>query len=245
MKNDSAKNRLINGYVGQIMVAVKLKDPRLQSLIDTAMNNNVPKKVIDNALQKANSAGSSEGSTNIYEGMGPGGVAIVVETQTDNKNRTVALVRAQFTKSGHNLLAMGGCMHYFDKVGRILVAVPSGEDAGETPTISPDAVLDILLEIDGVRDFSENVADPEADSEADTDGPSYTVLTEPSLTNKVALAVQDKGLEVRDTAIGYEPNPDTAVELAEETRQSLHKLVQALEEIDEVSAVYTNESEAN
>ena len=242
MKNDSARNKVINKYVGQITVAAKLRDPRLQSLIDSAMRDNVPKKVIDNALQKAAGSGEAEGSTNIYEGMGPGGVAVVVEAQTDNRNRTVALVRAQFTKAGHNLLPMGGCMHYFDRVGRVLVA--AGPDID---------VFDVLLGIDGVTDFSEVQEDDGAaegaiaESQDEESSPQlYTVLTAPAQTNSVALAIQDAGLEVRDTAIGYEPKASTAVDLAAaplaDTRTALHRLVAALEATDDVTAVYTNEA---
>ena len=235
MKNDSAKNKMINKYVNQIMVAIKLKDTRLQTVIDTAIKNNVPKKVIDNAIKKANGSTNNDGAINIYEGMGPGGVSLIVETQTDNRNRTVALVRSHFTKAGLNLLSMGSSMHYFDKVGKIIAMYPD-------KTLDEDLILDKIIEVDGVKDFEKI---DENDDIEDT-GPHFSILTEPSLTNKVAKELQDiQGFEIIEANIGYEPKPEMLVNLTEneDIKTSFNKFIEGLQEIDDVTEIYSNEQQ--
>ncbi|CAB4256769.1 similar to Saccharomyces cerevisiae YGR021W Putative protein of unknown function [Maudiozyma barnettii] len=239
MKNDSAKNKVINKYVNQIMVAIKLKDTRLQAIIDTAMKGNVPKKVIDNAIKKASGAGATEGAINIYEGMGPGGVALIIETQTDNKNRTVALVRSHFTKSNLNLLSMGSSMHYFDKVGHIVVTYPQPE--GSEP-VDEGTIFDKIIEVEGVEDF-EKIEAPEDESAT---GPEYIILTEPSMTNKVAKELQDSyGFEVTEANIGYQPKSEMQVDLSqnEDIRNAFNRFIDGLREIDDVTEVYSNETQ--
>ncbi|SMN22488.1 similar to Saccharomyces cerevisiae YGR021W Putative protein of unknown function [Maudiozyma saulgeensis] len=239
MKNDSAKNKMINKYVNQIMVAIKLKDTRLQTIIDTAMKDNVPKKVIDNAIKKASSAGSTEGTVNIYEGMGPGGVALIVETQTDNKNRTVALVRSHFTKANLNLLSMGSSMHYFNKVGRIVVTYPHPEGS---EAIDEDLVLDKIIEVEGVKDF-EKIEPPEDEPTTD---PEYMILTEPAMTNKVAKELQDShGFEVTEANISYQPKSEMQVDITQndDIKNAFNKFIEGLREIDDVTEVYSNETQ--
>lgn len=248
MKNDSTKNKLINKYVNQITVAIKLKNTRLQAIIDMAMKDNVPKKVIDNAIKKANNAGSTEGTVNIYEGMGPGGVALIIETQTDNKNRTVALVRSHFNKASLSLLSIGSSMHYFDKVGKIVVSYPRKEP------IDDNEVFDRIIEVEGVKDFEklepqtgneENSAqDPNA--ERTEESALYVVLTEPSMTNKVAKELQDaQGFEIQDANIGYLPKDEMKVDLStnDDTKHAFNKFVDGLREIDDVNAIYSNETQ--
>lgn len=240
MKNDSAKNKMINKYVNQIMVAIKLKDSRLQTIIDTAMKDNVPKKVVDNAIKKANGSSNNEGAINIYEGMGPGGVALIVETQTDNRNRTVALVRSHFTKSGLNLLSMGSSMHYFDKVGKIIAMYPDRN-------LDEDLILDKIIEVNGVKDF-EKIAEQELQPEEMTEetGSQFSILTEPSMTNKVAKELQDtQGFEIIEANIGYEPKSEMLVNLTgnDDIKTSFNKFIEGLREIDDVTEIYSNEQQ--
>lgn len=246
MKNDSVKNKMINKYVNQIMVAIKLKDTRLQTIIDTAMKDNVPKKVIDNAIKKANGSSNNEGAINIYEGMGPGGVALIVETQTDNRNRTVALVRSHFTKAGLNLLSIGSSMHYFDKVGKIIAMYPD-------KSMDEDLILDKIIEVDGVKDFekieeeqeeSQEPSSTSQDETTDVTGPQFSILTEPAMTNKVAKELQDtQGFEIIEANIGYEPKSEMLVDLTgnEDIKASFNKFIEGLREVDDVTEIYSNE----
>ena len=262
MKNDSARNKLINRYANQIAVAVRLKDPRLNALIESATKANVPKKVIDNAIKKASQTGAAgDGTLNLYEGMGPGGVAIIIEAVTDNKNRTVGLVRSYFNKANLNLLSVGSALHYFDKVGRILFSVDEAEH------IKEDEVFDKLLEVDGIKDFekldegveqgldgenergeekgsAQTNHDTVSDTKADSNGSRYVVITEPTLTNKVAIELRDKqGFVIEETSIIYSPKEEMRVDLSQDEtiRESFDKFLRGLRDIDDVVNVYSNE----
>ncbi|CCK70129.1 post-initiation translation factor DPC29 KNAG_0D03830 [Huiozyma naganishii CBS 8797] len=247
MKNDAEKNKLTNKFIQQIALAVKLRDSKLPTILESANKNNIPKKAIENAIKKGqgllNSGGA--GNINIYEGMGPGGVAMIIETQTNNKNRTVALVRSQFNKANLSLLSMGSSMHYFDKVGEVTFCVSKedGESDLEQPPapeiLDEDAVFERILDIDGITDLQRQPPGEEGD---DDELAVYSALTEPSLTNKIALEIRDRGFELHSTSIEYKPKRDTRVPLSDpETQQAFSKFVQGLEDIEDVTKVYTNE----
>ena len=229
-KNDAERTKIYNKMANQITVAVKLggsADPamniRLSTAIELANKNNVTKKVIENVIKKG--AGTSDGvgagaEPCTYEGIGPGGVAFVVEALTDNKNRTVGLVRSTFNKFNGN---MAPTLYLFERKGYVVI-----EPSENQPT-DFDSIMDIVLEIDGVEDLEQNDA-------------LFEVLTEPQQTNKVAETLRSHGFHIREMGVEYVPNEDTAMPpvTEEELQTKLDKFVNQLEEIDEVTQIYTN-----
>ncbi|CAI4062161.1 hypothetical protein SKDZ_07G2730 [Saccharomyces kudriavzevii ZP591] len=248
-KNDAERNKINNKFANQISMSVKLgngiTDPtmniRLATSIDLANKNNVSKKVIENAIRKASGSSSGKDSNSselcVYEGMGPGGVAIVVEALTDNKNRTIGLIRSAFNKANGS---MTPTLFFFDKRGYVAVTPPSELD-------TEDKVLESVLEIQGIEDIvavHDDAEDAECDAEAETAGPTYEAVTEPAETNKVAALLKERGFHIRDLGIGYNAKPDMAVTVqGDETVEKLEKLTAALEDIDEVTSLYTNASD--
>ncbi|CAG58504.1 uncharacterized protein GVI51_D04015 [Nakaseomyces glabratus] len=243
-KNDAEKNKLINKFASQVTIAVKSGgsgDPamniRLQSAIDLAFKNNVPKKVIEGAINRGLGIGGEKNSSEVcvYEGIGPGGVAYVVECLTDNKNRSIALVRSAFNKIGGS---MTPTLYFFERKGYLVVESPK-------ELTSEDDVLDAVLEIDGVEDIK--LVEEEESNVSDTDeepGAKYDVITEVQMNNKAANAFKEKGFKIHEMGLEYIPNPDTTVQVTdEEVLAKIEKLTNTLEELDDVTSVYTNISE--
>ncbi|QLL32232.1 hypothetical protein HG536_0C04010 [Torulaspora globosa] len=232
-KNDAERNKLFSKFAQRISLAVKLggsSDPslniRLATAIELASKNNVTKKVIENAIKKGSGASAAaKGAGNmemcLYEGMGPEGVALVVEALTDNKNRTIGLVRSAFTKANGS---MTPTLYFFDKRGYV-VARPPAELQGDD-----DRLLEKVLELDGVQDLET----------ADED-PTCKIVTETTATNTVAAALKQQGFEVAELGMEYAPKNDMRVSVTDqEALQRIRKFLTVLEEIEEVTDVYTN-----
>ncbi|CCF58968.1 hypothetical protein KAFR_0F03720 [Kazachstania africana CBS 2517] len=216
-KNDAIRNKQINKYVNQINVALKLQEEsKLQAIIESAIKENVPKKVIENALNKSKQTLS--GNLNVYEGIGPGGVKLIIEAQTDNKNRTIGLVRNIFNKRGHNL---GPCLFDFNRVGKIWFHCSEDENA----------LLEKLIDIEGFQDIMKDEDD-------------FVIYCEPSRTYKIAKTLRDKyGYELNNTNIEYVPKDEMKVTLKdEETQESLGKFIDELKQVEDVIKVYSNEA---
>ncbi|CAI4039286.1 hypothetical protein SMKI_07G2670 [Saccharomyces mikatae IFO 1815] len=252
-KNDAERNKINNKFANQIAMSVKLgngiTDPtmniRLATSIELANKNNVSKKVIENAIRKGSGTSGSGKDSNaselcVYEGMGPGGVALVVEALTDNKNRTIGLIRSAFNKANGS---MTPTLFFFDKRGYVTIQPPSELD-------TEDKVLESVLEIHGIEDITPVHEDPQdtdcdTETETETTGPTYEAVTEPSDTNKVAALLKERGFHIKDLGIGYNAKPDMAVSVqGDEILEKLQKLTAALEDIDEVTSLYTNASDA-
>lgn len=243
-KNDAERNKLFNKFANQIALAVKLgggsTDPalniRLAAAIESANKNNVTKRVIENAIKKGSGASGKDGSKSescVYEGMGPGGVAFVVEALTDNKNRTVGLIRSTFTKINGS---MTPTLYFFDRKGYVVVQPPAA-------LTDFDQVFEKVLEAEGVEDLEQ--ADPHdtnADELLSGFAPSvYELATEPALANQVATHLKQQGFHIKEVEIGYQPKDDMLVEVQnEDTLKSLHKFMAQLDEIDDVTAFYCN-----
>lgn len=234
-KNDAERNKLFSKFAQRISLAVKLggsSDPslniRLATAIELASKNNVTKKVIENAIKKGSGASAAaRGGSNmemcVYEGMGPEGVALVVEALTDNKNRTIGLVRSAFTKANGS---MTPTLYFFDKRGYV-VATPPPELQDDD-----DKLLEKLLELDGVQDL-------------ETEDRACKILTEPTATNAVAAALKLQGFQVSELGMEYAPKNDMRVAVTDqEALQRIRKFLAALEEIEEVTDVYTNLQQA-
>lgn len=249
MKNDSQKNLLSNKYSNQITIAVKLKDPQLQTLLDKAAKNNVPKKVIENAIKKGQgislNGNGANMTMNLYEGVGPQGCSVIIESMTDNKNRTVALVRGQFNKFGYNMTSNGSCLHYFDKVGVVRVSRDIPDDTtteGERiiEPLSEEEVMDKVIEIDGIIDVK-RAPSSTGENEGDDESVNINLITEPADTNKIALKVRELGYSIESTGIEYMPKEENIISIdSAETQESYKKFVNGLETLDDVVKVYTN-----
>ena len=224
-RNDAAKGKVFTVIGRELAVAVKEGGPdpanksKLRDVIEKAKANNMPNDTIDRGIKKAaGDAASVNYETLTYEGYGPSGVAIIVDTLTDNKNRTAANVRSAFTKGGGNVGTPGSVSYMFDKKGQIIIDKEECEmDADELMMAALDA---------GAEDFSE-----EEDS--------YEVITAPddfSAVREALEALKSPMMEADVTMI-----PQTWVELSDEDDiKKLNRILDLLDEDDDVQAVYHN-----
>ena len=224
-KNDAKKGKIFTVIGREIVMAVKAGGPdpannsKLRDVIAKAKANNMPNDTIDRGIKKAagaDSADSYEHAT--YEGYGPNGVAIIVDTLTDNKNRTASNVRNAFTK-GYGNVGTPGCVSYmFDKKGQIIIDKEECEmDADDLMMIALDA---------GAEDFSE-----EEDS--------YEIFTDPDDFSAVREALEAEGIKMADANVSM--IPQTYVELTDEQDiKNIQKTLDLLDEDDDVQEVYHN-----
>jgi YebC/PmpR family DNA-binding regulatory protein len=220
-RQDKMKSKLFGKLAREITVSAKLglpdpaMNPRLRAAIIAARAENMPKDNIDRAIKKA-VGGDAENYDEIrYEGYGPGGVAVIVEVLTDNRNRTAGEVRASFTKSGGNLAETGAVSFMFDHVGVVEF------DAG---VAGADAMLEAAIDAG-----AEDVASGEGGHEI------YT--TQDSLRD-VAKALEAKFGEPRKSALVWKPQNTVAVN--DDQGEKLLKLIETLNEHDDVQNVYAN-----
>jgi YebC/PmpR family DNA-binding regulatory protein len=190
-------------------------NPRLRAAVLAARAENMPKDNIDRAIKKA-AGGDAETYDEIrYEGYGPGGVAVIVEVLTDNRNRAAGEVRASFTKHGGNLAETGAVSFMFDHVGVVEF---------EARVASPDAMLDAAIEAG-------------ADDEVSNEGGHEVYTTQDSL-REVAKALEGRFGEPRKAALVWKPQNTVAVD--DTQGEKLLKLLDTLNENDDVQNVYAN-----
>ncbi|QLG73261.1 hypothetical protein HG535_0E03450 [Zygotorulaspora mrakii] len=244
-KNDVERNKLFSKFAQRISLAAKLggsPDPnlniRLATAIDLASKNNVTKKVIENAIKKGSGGGLANGkaSTNmetcVYEGMGPGGIALVVEALTDNKNRTIGLVRSTFTKANGS---MTPTLYFFDKRGYVVVNPPASLDTDE------DKILESVLEVAGVEDMQKLQSDDPTDISDSYGTDVFEITSDTTMANSVASALKTKGFRIQELGMAYVPKKDMMVHVKDpETRCKVDKFLALLDEIEEVTDIYTN-----
>ena len=224
-KNDAAKGKMFTIIGKEIAVAVKEGGPdsnnnaKLRDVIAKAKANNMPNDTIDRGIKKA--AGNLSAVNfehNTYEGYGPGGVAIIVETLTDNKNRTAANVRAAFTKGGGNVGAQGCVSYMFDKKGQIII---SKEDCD----LDSDELMMLALD-SGAEDFSE-------------EDDSYEIITSPDDFTAVREALEAKEVPMAEAEVTM--IPQTWTELSdEEDIKKMNRILDMLDADDDVQAVYNS-----
>ena len=224
-KNDAKKGKIFTMIGREIVVAVKEggADPssnsKLRDVIAKAKANNVPNDTIERGIKKA--AGDSDANnyeTNIYEGYGPGGVAIIVKTLTDNKNRTAANVRSAFNKGKGSMGAQGSVSFMFDEKGRIIIDKEDFEmDADDLMMLALDA---------GAEDFSD---------EEDC----FEIITSPEDFSAVRETLEKEGIEMAEADITQ--IPQNYVEVTdEENVKCLKRILDLLEDDDDVQDVYHN-----
>jgi len=224
-KNDAKKGKIFTIIGREIVIAVKEGGPdpannsKLRDVIAKAKANNMPNDTIDRGIKKAAGDLNSVNYENLtYEGYGPSGVAIIVDTLTDNKNRTAANVRSAFTKGGGNVGAQGSVSFMFDRKGQIVIDKEECDmDADELMMAALDA---------GAEDFSE-----EEDS--------YEVITDPDNFSAVREALEKAGIPMVEADITM--IPQNWVELTdEEAIKKMQRILDLLDEDDDVQAVYHN-----
>ncbi|MDO4938694.1 MAG: YebC/PmpR family DNA-binding transcriptional regulator [Lachnospiraceae bacterium] len=224
-KNDAAKGKIFTVIGREIAVAVKEGGPdpannsKLRDVIAKAKANNVPNDTIDRGIKKAaGDLGSVNYEQNTYEGYGPSGVAIIVETLTDNKNRTASNVRAAFSK-GYGNIGTPGCVSFmFDKKGQIIVDKEECDmDADELMMQALDA---------GAEDFSE-------------EDDCYEITTDPDAFSEVREALEKAGIPMAEAEVTM--IPQTYVKLTDEDDiKKMNRIIDLLDEDDDVQNVYHN-----
>ena len=219
---DSERSKVFQKLAKELYVAAKSGDPNpdnnsaLRMVIEKAKSENMPKANIESAINKAIGKGNEENYEAIrYEGYAPGGIAIMIDTLTDNKNRTAGFVRSTLTKRGGNLGTDGSVSYLFERKGVIVLEKEYDEDKFMEDVLSLD-ILDFISDED-----------------------SYTIYTEPNNFVEIKTAINDLGY---DKFIVSEVTfvPNSYISLDEETSEKVTLLIDALNDLDDVQAVYHN-----
>jgi len=221
-RQDAKRGKIFSRLIRELTVASRLggpvveDNPRLRTALDKALSSNMPKDTIERAIQRG--SGSAEGDDleeTTFEGYGPGGVAIIVESMTDNNNRTVAEVRHAFSKAGGNLGTDGSVSYLFIKKGLIQLS----------NNTSLEQVLEVAIEA-GAEDIEEN------------SDQSITISTLPKDFDPVKKALIDKEIETLESEISLVPETSVSTDL--ETSIKIYKLLEALEDLDDTQNVHSN-----
>ena len=221
-RQDAKRGKVFSVLIRELTVAAKLgggvadDNPRLRTAIDKALAANMTKDTIERAVQRG--AGGLEGE-NLeevsFEGYGPGGIAIIVESMTDNNNRTVAEVRHAFTKTGGNLGTNGSVSYLFEKKG--IITVSSNQDA--------DQIMEVSIEA-GAEDIEIN------------DDETITVSSSPEEFESIKTALSSNELDIDDSEISLVP--ETTVKADLDTSLKVYKLLEMLEDLDDTQNVTSN-----
>ncbi len=220
-RQDKIRAKLFSKMSKEITVAAKMgdpdpdKNPRLRLAVKEAKSNSVPKDVIDRAIKKSQAGDGDDYEEIRYEGYGPNGVAVIVEAMTDNRNRTASNVRSTFTKNGGNLGETGSVGFMFERKG----AVSYPADVGDADTVMMAAIEA------GAEDV-----------ESGEDG--HTIWCADTDLNEVSSALEEQLGESDSTKLVWRPTTTTEMDL--ESMQKLMKLMDALEDDDDVQQVTTN-----
>lgn len=218
---DKKRGKLFTKLIREITTAARVggpdleSNPRLRLAVDKAKAQSMPKDNIERAIKRASGLEGDNFDEIRYEGYGPGGVAVMVECMTDNRNRTVAEVRHAFSKYGGNLGADGSVGYLFNLVGQL--SFPAGQNE--------DALMEAALEA-GAEDV---VTYPDG---------SIDVLTDPTEFEQVRDAMVAAGFETEEAEVTQRAS--TSTELDEQQASSMMKMLEVLEDLDDVQNVYSN-----
>ncbi len=223
-KADAARGKIFTKLGRELLIAVKQGGPdpagnsKLKDVISKCKAANMPNDTINNAIKKASGEGSTSTYEEItYEGYGPNGIAVIVEASTDNRNRTASEVRHVFDKSGGNLGTTGCVAYQFEKKGIIVIE--------KTSTNKEEEELMMLAIEAGAEDF-------EAEEEV------YEIKTEPSNFTEVVEKLEAEGLTFIEAEVQMVPTMTVALD--EQGQEKLEKLIEKLEDLDDVMNVYHN-----
>lgn len=231
-KNDAAKGKIFTIIGREIAVAVKEGGPdpannsKLAAVIAKAKSNNMPNDTIDRGIKKAaGDLGNVNYETLVYEGYGPNGVAIIVKTLTDNRNRTAANVRSYFTKGNGNIGAQGSVSYMFDEKGVIVIEKES-ED------------YDFDMEFDDLMMVALDAGAEDLEEEDDC----FEIYTAPDDCNTVREALEKQGIPMSSAEV--EMVPQNYVDVTDpDAVKGLQRILDMLDDDDDVQAVYHNWSE--
>lgn len=219
---DRKRGKIWTKLIREVTVAAKEgggspeANPRLRLALDKANAANMPKETIKRAIERGAGGADGESYDEIrYEGYGPGGTAVIVDCMTDNRNRTASEVRHAFSKHGGNLGTDGSVAYLFSKQG--IISFGPGADE--------DAIIEAALEA-GAEDVVTN------------DDGSVDVITAPEVFQEVKAAVLQAGITPDNAEVTF--SASTSAELDQETAEKLLRLVDALEDLDDVQDVYNN-----
>ena len=221
---DAKRGKIFSSLSKDLTLAAKdgggdpATNARLRMLLQKAKAANMPADNVDRAIKKG--TGELPGVVYeqlIYEGYGPGGIGIIVEVTTDNKNRAASDVRSTFTKNGGNLATPGALQFNFTKQGQFIIS---------TEKATEDALMDVVLDA-GAEDIRNN-------------GDFFEVLCPVSAFNAVGEALEKAGIETEDSGIAWIPNSETVV-TDPELAKKIVKLTDALDDLEDVQNVYSNE----
>ncbi len=221
---DAKRSKIFTKLIREIMVAVREggpdpnANPRLRMAIANAKAANMPKENIERAIKKASQAGAEAFEEVIYEGYAPGGVAVIVECQTDNTNRTVSNVRYLFSKHGGSLASRGAVMHLFDQKGVFVIPIQDNQ-------------------IEDAEAFALELMEAGAD-DIDIDDEAITVYTQRADFGAMQQFLEEKGIKVSEAGLQYIPKMTTTLPVEE--AKKVWVLIQALEDDDDVKAVHHN-----
>ncbi len=219
---DAKRGKIFTKLIREISVAAKMgggdpsNNPTLRTAIDKALGANMKRDTIDNTIKKATGALDSVNYEEVrYEGYGPGGTAVMVDCLTDNRNRTVAEVRHAFTKAGGNLGTDGSVAYMFNKVG--ILSYP--------PSVDEDAVMEVALDA-GAEDIVTN------------DDGSVDVYTTPEAYLEVKEAMAAADFEAENSEVTMQADNNTELDL--KGAEKMLRLIDRLEDLDDVQNVYSN-----
>ena len=218
---DAKRGKIFTRLIKEITMAAKQggdveKNPRLRTAVAAAKAENMPADNIKRAIQRG--TGELEGASYeeiTFEGFGPGGAAILVEVTTDNRNRTVSEIRHAFGKNGGNMGAAGSVAHMFSKKGDIVIPKSAAKE---------DDLMNIVLEAGG--------------DDLKDDGDNWEILTTPNAYETVLEAVKKAGIKPEVAEIGM--IPQNYVKLEGQQAATMIRLLEALEDQDDVQHVYSN-----
>ncbi len=221
-RQDAVKGKVFTKYIRELVSAAKqgdpdpAKNPRLRAVVEKALSVNMTRDTINRAIQRGAGGGDQDNVSEItYEGYGVGGVAVIVETMTDNVNRTVGEVRHAFSKNGGNLGTTGSVSYLFSKRGEIRFDDVSLEDR----------IMDVALEA-GADDV-------------ENDGNSIVVVTTPDSFGDVQDALNAAGLKSDNAEVTMHPSTNADITDVEQAERII-KMIDMLEDLDDVQEVYTN-----
>jgi len=219
---DAKRGKIFTKIIRELTVAARIgggdasANPRLRAAIDNGLSNNMPKDTIERAIKRG-AGGGDEGNLDEirYEGYGPGGVAVMVDCMTDNKNRTVAEVRHAFNKMGGNLGTSGSVSYLFTKTG--IISYPVGTDE--------EKIMELALDVG-------------ADDVVTNDDGSVDVMTTPEAFGEVKDALIAGGAKPESAEVTMHAAISTALNVKE--AGTMIKLIDMLEDLDDVQNVYSN-----
>ena len=219
-RQDASRGKVWTKVIREITVAAKdgpdpNDNPRLRLALEKANAANMPKDTIKRAIEKGSGTGETgELEEIVFEGYGPGGVAILVETMTDNRNRTVSDVRHAFSKYGGNLGTDGSVSYLFKKLGIIHLS----------KNLSEENLMEVVME-SGAEDFSE-------------EDDFYEVTTEANVFNNVLDVFKEKKIEYIDAQLTL--RADTLVPLDNDMSEKVLNIMEFMDDLDDVQEVHTN-----